>query len=42
MKQIEGGICAVRGVSANGIKAGKMGIDGHSCGRSCSRRLYKE
>jgi glutamate N-acetyltransferase / amino-acid N-acetyltransferase len=26
MKQIEGGICAVRGVSANGIKAGKMGI----------------
>lgn len=26
MKQIEGGICAVRGVSANGIKAGKMGM----------------
>src|SRR5665647_3592972 len=26
MKQIEGGICAVRGVSANGIKTGKMGI----------------
>jgi glutamate N-acetyltransferase/amino-acid N-acetyltransferase len=26
MKQIEGGICAVRGVSANGIKNGKMGI----------------
>jgi glutamate N-acetyltransferase/amino-acid N-acetyltransferase len=26
MKQIEGGICAVRGVSANGIKAGKIGI----------------
>ena len=26
MKQIEGGICAVRGVSANGIKVGKMGI----------------
>ncbi|AKB75612.1 Glutamate N-acetyltransferase [Methanosarcina lacustris Z-7289] len=26
MKQIEGGICAVRGVTANGIKAGKMGI----------------
>lgn len=26
MKLIEGGICAVRGVSANGIKAGKMGI----------------
>jgi glutamate N-acetyltransferase / amino-acid N-acetyltransferase len=26
MKQIEGGICTVRGVSANGIKAGKMGI----------------
>ncbi|HWR24637.1 MAG TPA: bifunctional ornithine acetyltransferase/N-acetylglutamate synthase [Methanosarcina sp.] len=26
MKQIEGGICAVKGVSANGIKAGKMGI----------------
>ena len=26
MKQIEGGICAVRGVSANGIKPGKMGI----------------
>jgi len=26
MKQIEGGICAVRGVSANGIKLGKMGI----------------
>ncbi len=26
MKQIEGGICSVRGVSANGIKAEKMGI----------------
>lgn len=26
MKQIEGGICAVRGVSANGTKVGKMGI----------------
>ncbi|MCC4771530.1 bifunctional ornithine acetyltransferase/N-acetylglutamate synthase [Methanosarcina sp. DH2] len=26
MKQIEGGICAVKGVSANGIKPGKMGI----------------
>ncbi|AKB19594.1 MULTISPECIES: bifunctional ornithine acetyltransferase/N-acetylglutamate synthase [unclassified Methanosarcina] len=26
MKQIEGGICAVRGVTANGIKPGKMGI----------------
>ncbi|WP_410507411.1 bifunctional ornithine acetyltransferase/N-acetylglutamate synthase [Methanosarcina hadiensis] len=26
MKQIEGGICAVRGVSAYGIKPGKMGI----------------
>ena len=26
MKQIEGGICSVRGVSANGVKAGKMGI----------------
>jgi glutamate N-acetyltransferase/amino-acid N-acetyltransferase len=26
MKQIEGGICAVKGVSANGIKTGKMGI----------------
>ncbi len=27
MKQIEGGICAVRGgVSANGIKVGKMGL----------------
>jgi glutamate N-acetyltransferase / amino-acid N-acetyltransferase len=26
MKRIEGGICAVRGVSANGIKTGKMGI----------------
>jgi glutamate N-acetyltransferase / amino-acid N-acetyltransferase len=26
MKQIEGGICAVRGVSANGIKTEKMGI----------------
>jgi len=26
VKQIEGGICAVRGVSANGIKPGKMGI----------------
>jgi glutamate N-acetyltransferase/amino-acid N-acetyltransferase len=26
MKQIEGGICAVRGVSANGVKVGKMGI----------------
>jgi len=26
MKQIEGGICAVRGVSANGVKAGKTGI----------------
>lgn len=26
MKQIEGGICAVRGVSANGVKTGKIGI----------------
>ena len=26
MKEIEGGICAVRGVSASGIKTGKMGI----------------
>jgi glutamate N-acetyltransferase / amino-acid N-acetyltransferase len=26
MKQIEGGICSVRGVSANGVKTGKMGI----------------
>jgi glutamate N-acetyltransferase/amino-acid N-acetyltransferase len=26
MKQIEGGICAVRGVSANGIKTEKMGL----------------
>jgi glutamate N-acetyltransferase / amino-acid N-acetyltransferase len=26
MKRIEGGICAVRGVSANGIKTGKMGV----------------
>lgn len=26
MKQIAGGVCAIRGVSANGIKAGKMGI----------------
>lgn len=26
MKQIEGGICAVRGVSANGVKVGKTGI----------------
>lgn len=26
MKQIEGGICAVKGVTANGIKPGKMGI----------------
>ncbi len=26
MKQVEGGVCAVRGVSANGIKVGKMGI----------------
>jgi glutamate N-acetyltransferase/amino-acid N-acetyltransferase len=26
MKPIEGGVCAVRGVSANGVKAGKMGI----------------
>lgn len=26
MKKIEGGICAVRGVSANGIKEGKMGL----------------
>ncbi len=26
MKQIEGGICSVRGVSANGIKSEKMGI----------------
>lgn len=26
MKKIEGGICAVKGVTANGIKLGKMGI----------------
>jgi glutamate N-acetyltransferase/amino-acid N-acetyltransferase len=26
MKQVEGGICAVRGVSANGVKTGKMGL----------------
>lgn len=26
MKEIEGGICAVRGVSASGIKTGKMGV----------------
>lgn len=26
MKEIEGGICAVKGVSANGVKTGKMGI----------------
>ncbi|AYK15677.1 MAG: bifunctional ornithine acetyltransferase/N-acetylglutamate synthase [Methanosarcina flavescens] len=26
MKQIEGGICAVRGVSANGVKTEKMGL----------------
>ncbi|AKB31681.1 Glutamate N-acetyltransferase [Methanosarcina siciliae HI350] len=26
MKKIEGGICAVKGVTANGIKPGKMGI----------------
>ncbi|WP_440947400.1 bifunctional ornithine acetyltransferase/N-acetylglutamate synthase [Methanosarcina sp. T3] len=26
MKQVEGGICAVKGVTANGIKLGKMGI----------------
>lgn len=26
MKEIEGGICAVKGVSANGIKAGKLGL----------------
>ena len=26
MKQIEGGICAVRGVSTNGVKTEKMGL----------------
>lgn len=26
MKQIEGGICAVKGVSASGVKTGKTGI----------------
>ena len=42
MNFIEGGICAVKGVRAGGIKPGKMGMAVIVGRRNCCRSLYQE